>query len=1092
MDAPKWGEIFNDWARPRMPAAAPARLCIFDPAVLATAGYTLATRLKGRPVLLVTTDPASAADLQRAFENLQELFGNARQVCRVPEVKGLRKDWIPENEAALCAALAATNSWADPVFIGSANAILTPTTRPQDFHKASFKIAVGDDQYSPEKLAHVLTDLDYDNELEVRLPGEFSRRGGIIDLFSPLYDNPVRIEYFGEQIDTMRWFDADSQRSFANVDSVRVVPRGQAAIDTQPHIGSTGRFWEYLPDNTTLILCEPEYVQNHLQQFAMEQTLDAWQSVVEHMRGRMISIETVITEDEPQSTSKMHDVPRHDFPCYSISGILTPHLPDQQQEHKLRWQLLRDSLLRWHEHGYSIVAGCGNDGEVQRFGELLDADESTRDLPVRRLPKPLPIGFIVPEAHLVFLSEHEIFGKRVETRRGKPRKPWSEHVTEGAAKLEEGCYAVHASHGICLYRGVRDIEAAGTLQEHLELEFADDKKLYVPFEQAHLVSRYVGGTKRLPRLSRIGSANWKRKKEEAANAAYDLAAELLRIEAVRHQTAGTAFGEETEWERDFAAAFPYQETADQLEAINAVLKNMSKPEPMDRLLCGDVGYGKTEVAMRAAFRAVMNGKQVAVLVPTTVLAQQHFLTMSDRMSEYPVVIDTISRFRSTAEQKQIIEQTALGRIDILIGTHRLLQSDIPFNDLGLVIIDEEQRFGVKHKEKFKQLRTSVDVLTMTATPIPRTLYFSLAGLRNLSTIMTPPAERRPVITHVAQYSEDIIREAIIAEIERRGQVFFVHNRVHTISQICSHLMSVVPEARFAIAHGQMEGHELEEIMVEFIEGEIDVLVCTTIIESGLDIPNANTIIIDRADRFGLAELYQLRGRVGRYHHQAFAYLLLPVIGSLPRNARERLAAIRQYTHLGAGFKLALRDLEIRGAGNILGAEQSGQIAAVGFELYCDLLEKAVAQLEDKPVPRRNVIPVQIENVAFGRAVAPEVCSAYIPEAYIPARYMRVDYHQRLSELDSLAAVDDIAGEIDDRFGAPPEPVNLLLDLTRLRISAVHAGVKHISVRDGTALLQTRQGYIKTKSQKLPRLKNKNTQQQIHELTRFLQKRKAAK
>ena len=428
----------------------------------------------------------------------------------------------------------------------------------------------------------------------------------------------------------------------------------------------------------------------------------------------------------------------------------------------------------------------------------------------------------------------------------------------------------------------------------------------------------------------------------------------------------------------------------------------------------------------------------------------------------------------------------------LIGTHRLLQSDIPFNDLGLVIIDEEQRFGVKHKEKFKQLRTSVDVLTMTATPIPRTLYFSLAGLRNLSTIMTPPAERRPVITHVAQYNEDVIREAIMAEIERRGQVFFVHNRVHTISKMCSRLMSIVPEARFAIAHGQMDGHELEEIMVEFIDGDIDVLVCTTIIESGLDIPNANTIIIDRADRFGLAELYQLRGRVGRYHNQAFAYLLLPVIGSLPRNARERLAAIRQYTHLGAGFKLALRDLEIRGAGNILGAQQSGQIAAVGFELYCDLLEKAVAQLENKPVPQRNVIPVQIENVAFGRAVDPEVCSAYIPEAYIPARYMRVDYHRRLSELDSIAAVDDIAGEIDDRFGALPEPVNLLLDLTRLRVSAVRAGVKHISVRDGTALLQTGQGYIKTKSHKLPRLKNTDARQQIRELTQFLQKRKATK
>ena len=1055
-----------------------------DPGALHAAAHALTTGSDSGVFVLVAPDSTATDKLVDALENYRVLFNDKRILLRVPEIRGLRRDWIPENEAALCTALEYAVSGADAIFVTSAGALLTPAVPPREFTNNTFKLSVGDSEYPPHKLAARLTELDYDNEIEVNYPGEFSHRGGIVDIFSPLYEYPVRIEYFGNEIDTMRWFDTESQRSFEAVASVRIIPRGEAAMRPEPEKSQDGsRFVDYLPGDATVFVCEPELITDHLRRFANREIQDEWQNTAAKLRPRIISVETRVM-DEP-----VKGAPRPvNFPCYSVREILAPILPEQQNEESLlRWQLLRDALCKWNEQDYTIVACCGNEGEVDRFRELLAADDATADIAVELLPQPLSGGVLFPELKIVLLSEHEIFGKRLETRRKRRGKPWQEHVREAAPELEDGCYAVHAAHGICRYHGIREIEAAGIIQEHLDLEFADEHRLFVPFDQAHLVSRYVGGTKKLPRLSRLGSSVWKRKKEEAASSAYDLAAELLRIEAVRHQTKGTAFRGDSEWERDFCSAFPYEETPDQLEAIEAVLGDMGKKEPMDRLLCGDVGYGKTEVAMRAAFRAVMNGRQVAVLVPTTVLAQQHFLTFRDRMSEYPVVIDMISRFRSAAEQRDIVERTALGQVDILIGTHRLLQNDIPFSDLGLVVIDEEQRFGVKHKEKFKQLRTSVDVLTMTATPIPRTLYFSLSGLRNLSTIMTPPAERRPVVTHVAQYDSDLIREAIITELERRGQVFFVHNRVQTISKMCANLMSLVPEARFAVAHGQMEAHELEDVMVQFIEQEIDVLVCTTIIESGLDIPNANTIIIDRADRFGLAELYQLRGRVGRYHHQAYAYLLLPAIGALPRNARERLAAIRQYTHLGAGFKLALRDLEIRGAGNILGSEQSGQIAAVGFELYCELLQEAVARLEDKPIPRRHVIPLQIEGVAFGKIDAPDAVSAYIPDTYVPARQMRVDYHRRLNDLQEINEVDQTAAELRDRFGALPEPVHALLDLTRIRLAAARAGITHVSVRGGTALLQTERGYVKTGNHQLPRIAAETPKETVRLLLEFLKK-----
>ncbi|MCK5806335.1 MAG: transcription-repair coupling factor, partial [Lentisphaeria bacterium] len=658
-----------------------------------------------------------------------------------------------------------------------------------------------------------------------------------------------------------------------------------------------------------------------------------------------------------------------------------------------------------------------------------------RDLPIEAMIARLGTGVLIPPAKLAILSERELFGRTIDVRRRRQNRYRVDQAIHGGTELEEGAFAIHVSHGICQYHGIRELETNGELQEVMELEFAEEARVYVPLEQAHLVSRYMGGTRKAPKLSRIGGMAWRNAKDSAADAAWDLAAELLRIEALREHAHGRQLKPSPDWEHAFASAFPYTETEDQAEAIQQVLADMAGDKPMDRLLCGDVGYGKTEVAMRAAFRAVANGKQVGVLVPTTVLAQQHYNTFRERMSEYPFEIEMISRFRTKAEQRRILDRVTAGTVDIVIGTHRLLQKDVAFADLGLLVIDEEQRFGVLHKQKLKQMRASVDILTMTATPIPRTLYFSLSGIRNLSTIMSAPAERLPVHTVVAQYDADLIQQAIHRELERKGQVFFLHNRVQSIDRIAFRLQTLVPEARFAVGHGQMGAGELEAVMSSFVRGEVDVLVCTTIIESGIDIPNANTIFIDDANRFGLAELYQLRGRVGRYHRQAYAYLLLPPIGMLTGDAKERLTAIRKYTHLGAGFKLALRDLEIRGAGNILGAEQSGHIAAVGFDLYCDLLRDAVARLGNKPEPHRLPLPVEIDTLVFGHADARGRTRVGIPKLYVQDEPARVETYRRISRLETEQAAKEMEEELTDRFGRLPVSTQCLLMVSRVRILA---------------------------------------------------------
>jgi transcription-repair coupling factor (superfamily II helicase) len=622
----------------------------------------------------------------------------------------------------------------------------------------------------------------------------------------------------------------------------------------------------------------------------------------------------------------------------------------------------------------------------------------------------------------VVLSDHELF-HREDARPVAPRRRLESRAIDSFLDLAEGELVVHVSHGIARYRGMQILDKNGHAEEHLILEFRDGVRVYVPASKIDIVQKYVGGARTEPELSKFGGTGWQRKKERVEEAVLDLAGDMVDLQAIREAQPGFPYPLDSEWQAEFEAAFPYQETPDQLTSLTEIKKDLERGRPMDRLICGDVGYGKTELAIRAAFKVMDNGKQVAVLVPTTVLAEQHFRTFSERLAEYPFVVESISRFRTAGEQKRILDRLAKGGIDVIIGTHRLVSADVQFKDLGLVIIDEEQRFGVEHKERLKHLRQTVDVLTMTATPIPRTLHLALLGIRNISNLETAPADRLAIETRIARFDPELIRHAILRELNREGQVFFVHNRVYNIKDIAQQIQSIVPEAHIVIGHGQMPEHELEQAMLRFVRREADILVATTIIESGLDIPNANTIFINQADNYGLADLHQLRGRVGRYKHRAYAYLLLDSERSVTPTAARRLKAIEEFTELGAGFKIALRDLEIRGAGNILGTQQSGHIAAVGYELYCQLLENAVRRLKNQPVREPLEVTVDLPWPAF------------LPRDYVPGQRLRIEVYRRLARLRRTERLEDFRRELRDRFGPLPEPAEWLLRLTHIRLLA---------------------------------------------------------
>ncbi|RME40901.1 MAG: transcription-repair coupling factor, partial [Caldilineae bacterium] len=655
---------------------------------------------------------------------------------------------------------------------------------------------------------------------------------------------------------------------------------------------------------------------------------------------------------------------------------------------------------------------------------------------------------------LTFLTDAELFGVR------KPQPRRRRRVRRGItpetffSDVKPGDYVVHIEHGIGVFQGLVKLALDGVEREYLEVHYSQGDKLYVPIHQADRLSRYIGADDTPPVLHRLGTSDWSKIKKRARAAVADIAAELLRLYAERQIVPGRAFGPDTDWQRELEAAFPYVETEDQLKAIAEVKADMERPRPMDRLICGDVGYGKTEVALRAAFKAVMDGAQVAILVPTTVLAQQHYNTFRERLAPYPVTVEMLSRFRTPAQTRRILEGLASGGVDIVIGTHRLLQRDVRFKDLGLLIVDEEQRFGVRHKERLRQLRANVDTLTLSATPIPRTLHMALSGVRDMSVIDTPPEERLPIKTTIAHADDTLIRTAILREFDRGGQVYFVHNRVMGIEQMANHIRRLVPEARVRVAHGQMPERQLERVMLDFAAGEFDVLVSTTIIESGLDIPNVNTILINRADRFGLAQLYQLRGRVGRAAVQSYAYLLVPPGHNLPDIARRRLDAIREASELGAGFQIAMRDLEIRGAGDLLGARQHGHIAAVGFDLYVRLLAQAVQERkevvgagETDTLTAEYLLPLE-EDIQIHLPLP-----VYLPEDYLPEEHLRLRLYRRMANLNTLEEVESMGRELEDRFGALPEPVVNLMYQLKLKVLCRAAGVRYVSTEGGQVVIR---------------------------------------
>jgi transcription-repair coupling factor (superfamily II helicase) len=905
--------------------------------------------------------------------------------------------------------------------------------------------------YPLERTIESLVAASYDRVSQVTTRGQFAVRGGIVDLFSWQAPRPIRIEYFGDDIESLREFDVDTQTSVRNLQSVEILLEAaeqQAALVR-----------DYVVADHLRLEIEPA-----------EESRDADIVIGEGWFG----------ENKPEDFRGAFD--SCDIGDFAVGDFMLVEAKRAQFAARLR---------DWRAAEFRIVIYFQTEGEIERFREIMGAAIAGIEL----LEGTLPRGFVFPDGKLVVLSGAELFGRY--TTHGRRRLQRAEQLSRNRAQIDfselnEGDLVVHLEHGVGRFLQLTRVPSpAGELQEALALEFANDARLYVPLEQAYLVSRYIGVGKKSPPLSSLADAKWARAKKNAAASIFDYAGKMLAVQAERETQLGYAFGPDTKWQREFEHSFPFRETPDQLTAITATKTDMERARSMDRLICGDVGFGKTEVAIRAAFKAVMEGKQVAVLAPTTVLAQQHFETFRQRMLDYPVRIEMLSRFRSQGEQRKVLELLREGGVDIVIGTHRLISGDVVFKDLGLVVIDEEQRFGVLHKEKFKELFKLVDVLTLSATPIPRTLYLSLVGVKDMSTIETPPLNRLPVETVVCGYDERIIRDAINRELDRQGQVYFLHNRVQSIEKMRDKIAELCPRARVEFGHGQMDADALESVMAHFVAGKIDVLVCTTIIESGLDIPNANTIVIDRADRFGLADLYQLRGRVGRAEHKAYAYLMLPREMMTVGAARKRINAIKQYSSLGAGFRIAMRDLEIRGAGSILGTAQSGHIMAVGFDLYCQLLKQAVAQLKGERAPARIEVEVRFDFVATNEAefvqAGPEMrVPAFIPTSYVTDPTLRIQAYRNLAEVTTREQLDRLRKEWRDRFGKFPVAVDNLVLLTEIKLSAARAGLTRVEVREAKLML-TRRGDFILVGGKFPRISTDRIERQLAEVLDLIRK-----
>jgi transcription-repair coupling factor (superfamily II helicase) len=997
--------------------------------------------------------------------DIREAFAaSADRLTVLSGLRAARAHPAPAKDGSLLAVFATPSS------------LLQPVPAIEQYAASEIILARGATQPFQELLGK-LRALDYDSEAVCEAPGHYAVRGGIIDVYPVTATEPYRLDFFGDEIEDIRAFDPVTQRSGARIDRISVGASPRLRLES----AKTG-ISDYLNPLAHLAFVEPAALEEEFRAFSPEGS-DGLAPLLSRCAAAFgfgdIDEASDIFADSASETVWDTEGLEHHRPIPPETLLARERL---QAEDDARRAFL-DRIRSWKMDGYAIAFAASKEGEEKRMREMLSAGAPLAGLAPLFLRGSMNEGFRVTarknaelsialgKRGLVFVTETEVFGRK---RARRPAAGGRARVSVAQvdqlldfSELVEGDFVVHLQHGIAHYRGVTKIDTAQGLREVISLEFADGVTLHVPLQESHLVSRYVGLGGARPQLGRIGSGKWEKARRAVERATVDLAAELLRIQASREAQAGFAFPGDSEWQGAFEASFPFTETPGQLRAIEETKRDMERTRPMDRLICGDVGFGKTEVALRAAFKAVLAGKQAVVLVPTTVLAQQHLNTFRERMAGYPVSIEMLSRFRSRAEQRAILAAASSGGVDILIGTHRLLQRDVVLKDLGLVVIDEEQRFGVKHKEVFKRMRATVDVLSMSATPIPRTLYLALTSARDMSVIDTPPVDRHPIQTIVKTYDEKVVVDAIRHEMRRGGQAFYLHNRVGTIDAVANRLRALMPDIMFGVGHGQMDAAGLERVMTDFVAGRYSVLVCTTIIESGLDIPNCNTLIIEGADRFGLSQLYQLRGRVGRFRHQAYAYLLLHRHTRLLDAARQRMNTLRQHTQLGAGFRIAMRDLELRGAGNLLGPEQSGHIVGVGFELYCQLLRQSVARLKGDKAAAAIRASVKLDFVFVGEGAPAEGSprgrredgytalkdaedqaagagvariQARIPAAYIGETRLRIDLYRKLAMADSAQALRGIEAELADRFGKPVPEVRTLLLVTEIRILAEQKGI----------------------------------------------------
>ncbi|HZV73191.1 MAG TPA: transcription-repair coupling factor [Conexibacter sp.] len=1028
-----------------------------------------------RPLLVVAGDDRHArdlaADLRTWLAPRQVRFYPSRGVtyeshlAPPPHLVGLRVaalDALLEGDAAKADSDPTRPS---PVVVVSAVALSEKVPDPR-LRPHGFALRKGD-LLDLDECAVELVAAGYERVEQVEDRGQFAIRGGLLDVFPATEDHAVRVDLFDVEIESLRWFSTFTQRSLGDVEHVEIAPAAELAAEHRElaevaaitgafgtggaddaaerpdvaellPVGDFHAMLDLVPDAAVLIAAEEEIAPA---------LVDHWQDVVaafhdddaHHLYVAPGAIETALAARAAIRLSSIDQDQPHQFRGQA-ADVAARSVKDAEPE--------LEKLVR---SGYRTVIAFGTRGEGERAAYNLGrlkvrwVDGSADTAPTRAdlafAEARLRDGFIAPGFRLAVIPEHRLFRRRAGRTGGATQGGRRRGALRSFTDLRTGDIVVHEDHGLARFAGFDTKTVAGVTRDYLELEYAGTDKVFLPVDQFAKISRYVGAGGEHPPLSKLGGTRWDTIKSRARRAAQELAGELLNLYAERRRREGHAFPPDSDWQRDFEGAWPYRETPDQREAIEQVKVDMEAPRPMDRLVCGDVGYGKTEVALRAAFKAADDGKQVMVLVPTTILAQQHYGTFRERLKDYPFTIEHVSRFRPAAEQRAAIKAYSEGRVDILIGTHRLLSRDVRPRDLGLLVVDEEQRFGVKQKELLRQLKLRVDVLAMSATPIPRTLQMSIAGIRDLSVIETPPEGRRPVKTYVGEYDEQLVKAAIERERARDGQAFFLHNRVETIDETAERLRGLVPGARFVVAHGQLDEQELEQRMLAFLRGEADVLVATSIIESGIDIPQANTLIIERAEHFGLAQLYQIRGRVGRSRERAYAYLLYPSAAALTPDAAQRLSALSDYTELGAGFKVAMRDLELRGAGNLLGDEQSGHVAALGFELYMQMLDEAVAELggEDGDGSR----PPEHEPVRLDVNV-----DAYVPADYVPYEQAKIDVHRRIAGACEVAELHELRAELEDRFGPPPEPLENLLLLQQARIKLGEAGARTVSFRGG--------------------------------------------